>query len=70
MQHRAPMTPPPSNLYYGEQDENGIDISLIRENLRLSPLERIRRGNRAREQALRLLEYGRLNRQKSIRENP
>lgn len=25
---------------YGEQDENGIDISLLRENLRLTPTER------------------------------
>jgi hypothetical protein len=40
--------------YYGEQDENGIDLSLIRENLKLSPLERIRKGDRARRQALRL----------------
>lgn len=23
--------------YYGEQDENGIDLSLIRENLRVAP---------------------------------
>lgn len=26
---------------YGEQDANGIDISLIRENLRFSPWERL-----------------------------
>lgn len=40
--------------YYGEQDENGIDLSLIRENLKLTPEERIRKGDRARRQALKL----------------
>jgi len=44
--------------YYGEQDENGIDLSLIRENLKLSLIERIRKGDRYRRQALLLLEYG------------
>ncbi len=28
---------------YGEQDENGIDLSLLRQNLTLTPLERLRR---------------------------
>jgi hypothetical protein len=28
---------------YGEQDENGVDLSLIRENLKLSPTQRLRR---------------------------
>lgn len=45
--------------WYGEQDENGVDLSLIRENLRLTPLERIRKADAARRQTLRLLEYGR-----------
>jgi predicted nucleotidyltransferase len=31
---------------YGEQDENGVDISLIRENLRFSPWERLRKLQR------------------------
>ncbi len=53
--------------YFGEQDENGIDLSLIRENLKLTPLERIRRGDMARRQALRLLEYGRRFRENAIR---
>ena len=26
---------------YGEQDENGIDISLIRDNLKLTPTQRL-----------------------------
>lgn len=29
------------------QDENGIDLSLLRENLKLTPLERLRRLERA-----------------------
>ena len=49
--------------YYGEQDESGVDLSLIRENLRLTPTERVRRADRARRDALRLLEYGRRNRE-------
>jgi hypothetical protein len=49
---------------YGEQDENGVDLSLIRMNLRLTPAERLRRGDKARRDALRLLEYGRRSREK------
>lgn len=29
---------------FGEQDENGVDVSLLRENLRRTPEERVRRG--------------------------
>ena len=32
---------------YGEQDENGTDLSLIRELLKLPPAERLRRGDEA-----------------------
>jgi siderophore synthetase component len=39
---------------YGEQDENGTDLSLIRELLRLTPLERLRRGDAATTDMLRL----------------
>ena len=52
--------------YYGEQDENGIDLSLIRENLKLTPLERIRRGDQARRQMLRLMDFGHRHREKSV----
>lgn len=55
--------------WYGEQDENGIDLSIIRENLKLTPLERIRRADRARKQILRLHEYGRRYREELIRGN-
>lgn len=44
---------------YGEQDENGTDLSLIRELLRLSPLERLRRADRATTDALRLRTHAR-----------
>lgn len=43
---------------YGDQDENGIDLSLIRENLKLTPLERTRRGDAARRRVLQILESG------------
>ncbi len=59
---------PPGGFYYGEIDENGIDVSLIRENLKLTPLERIRRADVAAQETLRLLEYGRQHRQDALRE--
>jgi hypothetical protein len=49
---------------YGEQDRSGVDLSLIREILKLSPTERLRRADRARRDALRLHEYGRKHREK------
>ena len=54
-------------LWYGEQDENGVDLSLIRENLKLTPHERLLRGDHARRSALRLLEYGRRQREEDAR---
>lgn len=61
--------PPPrsSPQWYGEQDENGVDLSLIRENLKLTPLERIRKAEAARIETLRLMEYGRRSRENSVR---
>ena len=55
--------------WYGEQDENGIDLSIIRENLKLTPLQRVRRADRARRQTLKLNEYGRKHREELIRGN-
>lgn len=46
-------------LWYGEQDENGVDLSLIRELLKLSPEERLRRSDQACQDVLRLQQYGR-----------
>lgn len=40
--------------YYGEQDENGVDLSLIREALARSPQERLRRAARSAESLLSL----------------
>ena len=34
------------------QDENGVDLTLIRENLRRTPQERLERADAARRQAL------------------
>lgn len=44
---------------YGEQDENGVDLSLIRDNLRLSPEERLVRGDNARHGVLELQRHAR-----------
>ncbi|MCH8165490.1 MAG: hypothetical protein IH889_07770 [Planctomycetes bacterium] len=52
---------------FPEQDENGVDLSLIRENLRLSPAERLRKGDQARRGALRLMQLGRQHRQRQTR---
>jgi hypothetical protein len=51
--------------WYGDQDANGVDLSLIRENLKLTPRERLLRGDRARRSALQLLEYGRRQREET-----
>ncbi len=34
---------------YGEQDENGVDVSLLRENLKLTPTERLEKHQKALE---------------------
>lgn len=39
------------------QDENGVDLTLIRENLRLSPAERLRRAEAAKRQAMWIREH-------------
>jgi hypothetical protein len=54
-------------LWYCEQDANGVDLSLIRENLKLTPEERLLRGDQARRSALELLEYGRQQRERDTR---
>ncbi len=38
----------------GEQDENGVDLSLIRGNLELTPEERLLRRDHCRRRALEL----------------
>jgi hypothetical protein len=56
-----------SPLWYGEQDVHGVDLSLIRENLKLTPRERLLRAERAARDALRLLEYGRRQRKSAVK---
>jgi MFS family permease len=48
----------------GQYDDNGVDLSLIRENLRVSPTERARRAERARRDALGVQAIGRAVRAK------
>ena len=33
--------------YWGDQDENGVDLTRLRENLKLTPAERIQRNDQA-----------------------
>jgi len=54
---------PPSANDYGEQDENGVDLSLLRYMLRLSPLERLRVMERHARDTELLYEYGRRHRE-------
>lgn len=61
--------PRPIDLDYGEQDAAGVDLSLIRENLRLTPLERARKADKARRDALRNMEYARRHRKKLARKD-
>lgn len=56
------LPPPPPR--FPEQDENGVDLSLIRENLKLSVSERLRKADRAYQSYLRVREIGRQNREK------
>lgn len=60
-QRPRPFTP------FLEQDENGVDLTLLRENLRLTPEERVRRGDIARRQALHLMDIGRQRRETALR---
>jgi hypothetical protein len=48
---------------YPEQDENGVDLSLIRSMLELSPLERFRLMERKARETLTLNQYGRRHRE-------
>ena len=51
---------------YGEQDENGIDLSLIRRNLHLTPTERLRRADRECRALMRMREDVRRNRKSAL----
>jgi hypothetical protein len=54
-----PREKPPRADDYGEQDASGVDVSLIRYMLSLSPLERLRVMERHAHDTLLLMEYGR-----------
>ena len=60
--HDSSTSTPPTRPAFGEPgqyDENGVDLSLIRANMRVSPTERARRADRARRDALRVQAIGR-----------
>ncbi len=44
---------------YGEQDANGIDLSLLRENLKLTPTQRLRRLESAANSMQRMVRSAR-----------
>ena len=55
----SPSVPAPTFGTLGEYDQNGVDLSLIRANMKLTPEERARRAERARKAALRVQQIGR-----------
>src|SRR5687768_14193536 len=61
----APPPPPqpPARVTYGEYDEQGVDLSLLRWMLGLSPLERLIQMERYAHDTELILEYGRRHRQ-------
>jgi len=61
--------PRPCDLDYGEQDENGVDLTLIRYMLSLTPTQRLRMNDEYARGTLRLMEIGRQNREKQARNN-
>lgn len=67
MAEQAPNQPPTPKRapqwgdanWYGEQNAEGVGLSLIRENLRLTPIERLRRMERHSREVRILMEHGR-----------
>jgi len=45
---------PPPRPAFPEQNADGVDLTLIRENLKLTPLERVRKAERLRQHVLRI----------------
>ena len=54
---------PAKRTYYGEYDENGVDLSLLRYMLQLTPLERLTLMEKHARDTKILYEYGRRHRQ-------
>ena len=57
--------PPCPKPTFPEQNADGVDLSLILENLRLSPSERLRRADAGRRAALKHMEYARAQQRKN-----
>jgi hypothetical protein len=55
---------PPARGMPSPYDDNGVDLSLIRANMKLTPEQRARRAERARKSALRVQQVGRALRRK------
>jgi hypothetical protein len=55
------------SVNYGDQDENGVDLSLIRWLLAKTPLERLQIMERAARDTRKLNEYGRQLREEGPR---
>ena len=55
----VPSDDPQNTDYYGEYDENGVDLSLLRYMLSLSPLERLKVMEQHARDTETLHEYGR-----------
>lgn len=60
MSHRPKPEPGAAgNSWASIQDENGVDLTLIRANLKLTPQERLERADTARRQAEYILSHAR-----------
>lgn len=60
---------PKKDKFYGEQDEHGVDVSLLRYMLQLSPLERLKVMEKHAGDMAALHEYGRKHREAKSRSN-
>ncbi len=63
MEQPRPKPPTPPG-WTAEYDENGVDLTLIRANLKLTPLERARKAERLRRGVLRMHELAGIRRNK------
>ena len=59
----------PKREAYGEYDENGVDVSLLRYFLRLTPFERLVMMERYARDLTALHEYGRRHRETKASSN-
>lgn len=59
---RKELDGPPKSDFYGDYDDNGVDLSLLRYMLRLSPLERLKAMERHARDIQILYECGQRHR--------